>query len=161
VEGFRFKDQSEILGFIKDLSEYGRVFISSEIKLPKNIQSYELKIPYELVHDLIAHCSLYFGEGATMASEAAVLGVPSVFVSTLRLGYLDELQEKYGLVHSYSNQAEALPKVKELLSSSGTKAEWGRRRVKMLKDKIDVSRFISDLITDFPESLEQYKVHNG
>ena len=38
----------------------------------------------EQIHDLLNYSSGYVGEGASMAKEAAVLGVPSVYVSALR-----------------------------------------------------------------------------
>jgi predicted glycosyltransferase len=126
--------------------------------LPDEVADYEIDLPYELIHDLIAESDLYFGEGATMASEAAVLGVPSIFISTLRLGYLDELQQKYGLVYSHSNRDEAMTQVRELLTDKTTAGEWKSRREKMLKEKIDVSKFISDIVMNFPKSIDKYRL---
>jgi predicted glycosyltransferase len=158
VNGFNFKNQEELISFVEHLGEFGRVFISSEVPLPAKLKGYRIKLPYELIHELIARSTLYLGEGATMASEAAVLGVPSIFISNLRLGYLDELSEKYGLVYSYSDRTEALSRAEELLTTPGTRSVWSKRRKQMLKDKIDVSNFITELILDFPNSIERYKV---
>ena len=41
---------------------------------------------------------MYIGEGATMASEAAILGTPSVYLNELKLGYLEELSIEYKIV---------------------------------------------------------------
>ena len=109
------------------------------------------------IHDLIAASSLYFGEGATMASEAAVMGVPSIFISTLRLGYLNELQLKYGLAFSFDSRAEAVPKAEELLTDPGAGHAWEKKRSKMLNDKIDVTEFITELILNYPGSVERYR----
>jgi predicted glycosyltransferase len=158
VTGFAFEDGPDLVRFVKDLEEHGRVLISSEMPLPDEVADYEIDLPYELIHDLIAESDLYFGEGATMASEAAVLGVPSIFISTLRLGYLDELQQKYGLVYSHSNRDEAMTQVRELLTDKTTAGEWKSRREKMLKEKIDVSKFISDIVMNFPKSIDKYRL---
>ncbi len=37
---------------------------------------------------LLAYATLFIGEGATMASECAVLGTPAIYVNSLQLGYL-------------------------------------------------------------------------
>ena len=158
VSGFAFEDGAELSGFVNRLEDYGKVLISSEMPLPAGMKAHEISLPYEMIHELIAESDLYFGEGATMASEAAVLGVPSIFISTLRLGYLDELRDKYGLVYSHSNRDEAMAQARELLTSKRTAADWQGRRKKMLEDKIDVSNFISDLVINFPGSVEKYRL---
>ena len=48
---------------------------------------------------------LYIGEGATMASECAMLGTPAMYINTLGAGTLEE-QEKYGLIFCYKSQTE-------------------------------------------------------
>jgi predicted glycosyltransferase len=158
VEGFSFKDNDELIDFVKHLTGFGRVIICSEVPLPAKLKEYEMTLPFEMIHDLIAESTLYFGEGATMASEAAVLGIPSIFLSTLRLGYLDELEDTYGLVCSFSDRGNALARAEELLRTKGLSADWKKKRMKMLEDKIDVSKFMIELITGYPDSIEPYKI---
>lgn len=69
---------------VQKLERYGRVLISSEAPLPKGLRSYERKGQVGDIHHILAFAQLCFGESATKASEAAQLGVPSVFLSTLR-----------------------------------------------------------------------------
>ena len=95
-----------------------------------------------------------------MAAESAVLGTPSIFVSSSRRGYTDELEEKYGLVHTFSgeNQQElALKKAIEILTDKDSKKKWSKKREKMLKEKIDVARFLADLIEGYPDLGEGIK----
>ena len=61
----------------------------------------------------MCNSELYIGEGGTMASEAAVLGIPSIFVNSLELGYLNELEKKYGLVFNFSDSKKAIGKLKQ------------------------------------------------
>ena len=42
-----------------------------------------------------------------MASEAAILGTPSIYINTLRLSYTDEEEAKYDLLYNYSIQKTA------------------------------------------------------
>ena len=69
-----------------------------------------MKIPKSKIHDLLYYATMYIGEGASMASEAAVLGTPSIYINPLRLGYLDELEKKYGLVYNIPNPKKAIQK---------------------------------------------------
>ncbi len=86
-----------------------------------------------------------------------MLGTPSIFVSTSRRGYTDELESKYGLVYTFSDpekgQEYALAKAVELLKNENIKSEWREKRLKMLSEKIDVTRFMTDFIEDYPKGL--------
>ena len=81
-----------------------------------------------------------------MASEAAILGVPSIYVSNTRRGYLNELEEKYGLVYTISDSKLALDKAISLLKKDGLRKEWQSKRKKMLEEKVNVVEFIVDII---------------
>jgi predicted glycosyltransferase len=131
---------------VKTLSRYGRVFITSEAELPGEFEPFRITVPHHRIHDLLAYARLYIGEGATMASEAALLGTPSVYVNTLRLGYLEQMQHKYGLVFCYSDAGQAIDKAVELLTESEVKTNWQAKRAKLLQEKEDVTAFAVDFI---------------
>ncbi len=61
---------------VKEFSKYGKVFISSESELPEELKPHKLNILPHCIHDALAFASLFFGESATMAVEAAMLAVP-------------------------------------------------------------------------------------
>lgn len=138
--------------FVKELEEYGKVLILSENTLPDNLQEYCVNIPPDSFHHLLYYATMYIGEGATIAAEAAVLGTPALYINTLRLGYLNELEDKYGLVYNFSNplsgQMEALKKAKVLLQEENLKNKWLKKKEKMLEEKIDVTSFMTKLIID-------------
>ncbi|MCH2110300.1 MAG: DUF354 domain-containing protein, partial [Polyangiaceae bacterium] len=73
--------------FVQELSKYGRVLISSEQELPEELAAYRFSAPPEEMHHFIAHASMLVGESATMASEAAVLGVPAFYIADTGRGY--------------------------------------------------------------------------
>lgn len=91
------------------------------------------------VHHLLAYADLFVGEGATMAVESAVLGTPAVYANTLRMGYTDEIEARYGLLHncqgSYLHR-NALRTAVEILEGD---VDWGARRDALLADKRDTT----------------------
>jgi len=141
---------------VKKLSKYARVFISSEGELPEDLNQYRIKIPLEKIHDALAFATLFIGEGATMASECAMIGVPAIYVNSLTAGTLEE-QEKYGLVFSYRNSDGIIEKALELLRRPNLRDEWETRRQKMLSDKIDVTAFMVWFIENYPVSAKTMK----
>lgn len=136
---------------VKRLSDFGQVIISSEDQLPEEFMPYGMRVSPTKMHDLLYYAGLYIGEGATMASEAAMLGTPSIYTSTLTLGYLEELDEKYHLVHRYTNGSTAVEKALDIVSDKDRKICYQERQQLMLRDKIDVTAWM----VDFIESLEK------
>jgi predicted glycosyltransferase len=137
-------------------SSYGRIFISSESKLPSNLQPYQLKINPIKIHDLLYYSTIFIGEGATMASECAMLGTPAIYINSITAGSLEE-QEKYGLLFGFRNRKGVLEKIEELLKMPNLKDEFRLRRDMMLRDKIDVTAFIVWFIENYPESARIMK----
>ena len=114
---------------------------------------YKLQISPEKIHDLLAYASLYIGEGATMASECAMLGIPAIYVNTLTSGTLEK-QERYELLFAFKNCENVLQKSLELLDQPKLKEEFQRRRQKMLSDQIDVTAFMVWFVENYPESTQ-------
>lgn len=146
ASGFSFETEEDLKDFILKLEEYGRVVISSEISSWQTVKDYQMRIDSKDLHDILSFAKLYIGEGATMASEAAILGIPSIYVSTTRRGYLDELEKKYDLIYTISEREEALKKAVLLLQSMDLTEIWRLKKEKMLKEKIDVVEFMVKVI---------------
>ena len=146
---------------VRELKKYGRVFITSEGRLESDLEKYKIKVSPEKLHDLLYYASLYVGEGATTASECAILGTHAIYVNTLRLGYTDEEEEKYNLVYNFSDEKtmekQAFNKALELLGNINLRKEGKRKRERLLKDKIDVTAFMVWFIENYPESFKEIK----
>jgi len=140
--GLEFKTEENLLDYINKLENYGRVIIFSEISKWQTIENRQMRIDPKDLHDLIYYSSLCIGEGATMASEAAILGVPSIYVSNTQRGYLNELEKKYGLAYTVQKRENGLKKAAEILENKYYRDEWLLKREKMLNEKIDVVDFI-------------------
>lgn len=143
IGGYGLKNKYAL---VKKLKEYGEVFITSEQKLPKTLKKYELNISYKQIHSFLYYAKMLIGESATMATESAILGTPALYVSSSKRGYINELESKYGLVYNFSDQKPALSKVNELLHMKDLNKRWEEKRRKMLKDKIDVTKWMVDFV---------------
>lgn len=141
--GFSYDDKRDL---VRRLSRYGKVLITSEAALEPQLEPFRLRAAPENIHHLLAFARLYIGEGSTMASEAAVLGTPAIYVNTLPLGYIYEQQHRYGLVHWLPQSREAIRLAEAFAADDHIKEEWRCRRDRMLSDKIDVTAFIREQV---------------
>jgi len=160
------------LKFVKSLEQYGCVFITSERELPTSLQKYRLSIRPENIHSILSFAQLYVGEGETMAVESAILGTPAIDIEAITSqqgtfditaihGNADELVNKYKLMFAFSDQNQALKKAIELLEDKQLKKKWAEKREKLLKDKIDVTAFMTEFIEKYPESFYKYCKSRG
>jgi predicted glycosyltransferase len=151
--GFSIRDKKEL---IEKLASFGKVFISSEKKLPQELVKYQINIPPETMHDVLAAADLFVGEGATMASECAMLGTPAIYVNSMEAGTIND-QEKNGLLFHFRNFVGVLDKATEILNNPNSRREFKEKRDRMLKDKIDVTAFLIWFVQNYPESIKIMK----
>jgi predicted glycosyltransferase len=129
---------TELDTFMEQLTARLPVFVAAEDnKISARWASHRLVIEPHEFHDVLAHARLVVTEGASTASEAACLGVPVVYVNTIRLGYLDEQESRYGLVRNRPGGAGALEQCLELLDSSPAVFQAARDR--LVADHVDVT----------------------
>jgi predicted glycosyltransferase len=127
---------------VEQLQSRGRVLISSEAPLPAELSPFAVRGPVEEIHHLTAFAQLVVGESATMASEAAVLGVPAVFIATTSRGYIDDEERRYGLVRHFTEDAYdmAVSTIDDLLVKPREDFEVAYRR--LLEEKVDVTAWM-------------------
>lgn len=142
---------TEMLGFlINQLQGRGKLLISSESPLPPKFQQYAYRGQVAQVHHVMGYCRLLLGESATMASEAAVLGVPALYIARTGRGYTNEQERKYQLViniHDF-NRDRIRAALDALLAHSLEHYQQLRRA--LLDSTIDVSRFIVNCLESYP-----------
>lgn len=140
---------------IEKLSSNMTVLISSEEELPKEFEKYRIKILPKEIHSAIAFAQLVVGESCTMASEAAMLGTPAILISGFdknRFGTLIE-QEKYGLLNQFEHFEESVMTSIDQVIDAGKNVFLNRRNA-MLKEKINLAKFMIWFIENYPESVE-------
>ncbi|MGZ0656458.1 DUF354 domain-containing protein [Coraliomargarita sp. W4R72] len=95
---------AEVERFIEHYKDrYQIVICAEENAMPEHLRRYAMQFAPEKFHDVIWHARFVLTEGASTASEASCLGVPTVYVnSTESRGYLDMLEKDYGLVRGFA-----------------------------------------------------------
>jgi predicted glycosyltransferase len=155
--GSRRLSYEQKLALISALEKVASVFISSEAVLPAPLARYRLELAPHRIHDVLALASLYIGEGATMASESAMLGTPAIYINPQDVYTIREQESKYGLVYSFRDFEGVIEKSLELLETPGLKDLHIQRRDKMLAEKIDVTGFLAWFVENFPDSMKVMK----
>jgi predicted glycosyltransferase len=140
---------------VEILAKHGEVYISSEMELPENLKKYEFKKHPSEIHSFMIDCRLIVGESATMASEAACLGIPALFISNTGRGYTTELDHRYGLIKHFAlTQWEQIIDTLENWAAADMSTQWQVKRKAMLDDKIEVCDWIVDFIENYPQSVD-------
>ncbi len=126
------------------LEHYGRVLISSEGRLPDDLDDRRITGPIEDIHHLLAHACLVVGESATMSSEAAVLGVPAIYIATTGRGYTDDQEKRYGLVRHFTEERieAALDAIRGAFEDERLPETMARARAELLNEKVDVTAWM-------------------
>lgn len=135
---------------VTTVQHHMRVFISSEARLHPMFEPLRFVLPPHQMHHALAEASFYIGDSQTMAAEAAVLGTPSVRISTFsgRLSYLEDL-ERLGLtvgVHPLDEDRVKIV-VGEMLQSAVDPAEVRARRDHMLSERASPVTHFIDVIS--------------
>lgn len=145
---------AEKIALIRTLSRFGKVHVSSEAPLLDEMAEFACSIDPADIHRFMLKCKMVVGESATMASEAACMGIPAIFLSNTGRGYTTEQERRYGLIkHFRLNQWEEFITQVETWAGSDLRDEWQRRRWKMLEDKMDVTQWMTDLVEGYPRSI--------
>jgi len=151
----------EIKHLVNSFSKYAKVFISSEYKLPADLDKFHLEsnnmIKAGQIQDIEYYATLLYGESGAMAAECAVLGTPAFHISSKELGFLEELDKKYHLVIDRRSSEGTLDMAIELLNMPDIKKDWKERSKKMINDNIDITSFLVWFTEDYPNSVQVMK----
>ncbi len=131
--------RKEKIDLVRNLSDYGPVLVDSEEPLPGPIQEHRMDIREDRFHHILAHASLYVGQGATTASEAGVLGVPWIFISNSHRCYLEDQEVHYHLGVKVESEKRARDMVEVILEGQW---DFEGARKRLLEDKIDVTEWM-------------------
>ncbi|MDR3628035.1 MAG: DUF354 domain-containing protein [Ignavibacteriaceae bacterium] len=146
---------------INKANKFGRIYITSEKELSNEFEKYRLNINPLHIHNVTAYANLFIGDSQTMTAEAAVLGTPALRFNDFvgRLGYLDELEYKYKLTYGIKTTEphKLLNIIDELLSIRKIKNVWNVKRQEMLRDKINLTKFMLWFIENYPASSSVMK----
>ncbi|MEG3054740.1 MAG: DUF354 domain-containing protein [Methanoculleus sp.] len=156
-------DNTTKIEAVRKIEEIMPVYISSEGRLPTELEENRIRISPEKIHDILSYAHIFVGDSQTMTTEAALLGTPAVrcntFVGKNDMGNFKELESEYGLIFNYTDPNAAICKAVELCNTADLKQEWEKKRKKILADKIDVTAFMIWFIENYPRSFMEMKEH--
>lgn len=152
---------SLLTSLIDKLLPHGQVIISHEGTIAYEFNKYFIAIPESDLHHYLAHSKMLVSDSQSMSGEAAVLGVPSIRISSFKgkLSVLEELEHRYNLTYAFQPDDEKgiFSKIDEFLRTPDLESLFQKRRQKMLSEKIDVTAFCIWFIENYPESMQIFK----
>jgi len=151
--GLSIDDKKKLINLLENRGF--KILISSEGEVPNKFKQYQVNFSPDKIHSVISRLDLFIGESGTMATEAAILGVPSVLINSLDAGVFQE-EVKYGILYSYRSSEGIVKIVNDLVDIENLKELHRNRVKKMLNDKIDVTAFLVWFVLNYPESLNNY-----
>lgn len=139
---------------VDELCRYGNVFVSSEEELPPELLDRELNVAPHRMHDVLAAADLCFADSQTVSREAAILGTPTVYVSSFagKLDVMHALSDEYELLLQFTPEQRhraletAVAILEDSYMSEPVADVWSARRDRMLVDATDVSEWYTDLV---------------
>jgi uncharacterized protein len=149
---------------IQFLEPYGRIVLNSERELPDDLKKYVLDFRKNDVSHFVAFSSIFISDSTTMCVESTLLGVPAIEIDDWFGDFKQyyELNEKFQLLFGFSpdDKKGIYNKLDEILSMQDSKEEFMERRNKLFDEKIDASQFLIWLLTESPNSINEYFKNN-
>jgi predicted glycosyltransferase len=139
-KGLSNEDKTKL---IRQLSERMQVFITSERELSAELKPFQIKIAPEKLHHALAFADIVVSEGATIASEAGVLGTPAIYINSIARSYCLD-QERYGTVFNAGDSDKVFSLITHILNQD--RAVFRERSRQLLADKINVTQLLYDYI---------------
>ncbi len=151
--GFSFKGKAEL---VKLLSKYGEVLISAEGNLPDEFRKYSYTgKPYQ-IHTVLENAKMFISESGSMATEAAILGTPSIMVNTSAkyFGVFEHIS-KFNNLYYYDNEKYAIEKIKSLLEFEYLKSKANADEY--IQNSINLTDFMIWFVENYPSSFNTMK----
>ncbi len=143
---------------IKMLAAHGEVIISSEGNLPDEFSKYLYKGDPSEIHTVLQNATLFVSESGSMATEAAVLGTPSVMVnSSAKYFGVFEYISKFGNLFYFDDENMAIKKIQQLLSNNNLRESSISNAHEYVSKSINLTDFMVWFIENFPESFDVMK----
>jgi len=154
-------------GFLEEiipfLSSIGKVVINAEQGEYPEFSEYCLKLDPSDMHSLLYYARLLLTDSQSMHVEAGLLGTPSIrtnkWVDDVRVmsvvKYMEDMCD-LGISISPQKPDVVIQKVKEY-SQDGVKQQWAKKRDKFFRENTNLTDFLYWFVTEYPESLHEYK----
>ena len=155
-KGFSYDEKVSLVNY---LSRNYKLLISSENELPEFLKKYRYDGPSYLMHAVIKNSCFIITEGATLASEAVVLGIPAVYMNTIQNGNsIDQNDhELLYIPNSFPEVCNAIDEIKNIINDKVLLLNYKNKWIKYLENKIDMTAFLVWFMENWPKSLKIMK----
>ena len=132
--GITDDDLTELINLVPNNYD---IIITSERNIPAEFKKYIFNIKPIDYTQILAHASFFIGDSSTMATEAAILGVPNILINNIakKLNVLIELKEVYKIHNYFDTFGEAKGRLIEMLNFRGN--EMIQRNAKIFINQSD------------------------
>jgi predicted glycosyltransferase len=152
VNQFGFNLEQKIM-LVDFLSGFGKVLISSEKATEKELEPYRIGISPRDIHHILSRAWLYIGDSQSMATEAALLGVPSLrynsFVGENDMSNFIKLEKEHDLLYNFNDFNKLFDKIREMMNNPNLKEEWIKKRKLYFERSGDINKESLNIIYDF------------
>jgi len=130
----------DVEALVQQLSRRLQVYVSAEGAVSDALQPHLARFRVDRIHHVLACASLVVGESPSMATEAALLGVPAVLVSSWagRCGNMQVLERQYGLMQVFAESQHGVGAAVAIAESPPDRASIAARRQALLADLCDI-----------------------
>lgn len=121
---------------VQQLASRMRVYLSSEAPAPPALRPYLSRFRIDRIHHIIAHARMFIGESPSMGTEAALLGVPSVIISSWagRCGNMQVLEREFELMQVYQRSNDFIAAALYLADHPPLPEENEAKRAVLVRD---------------------------
>jgi predicted glycosyltransferase len=157
--GERGFSPDDTLELVKGLSNSMRVYVSSEAALPPDLEMFRARFNVHHIHHILAFATLVVGESPSMATEAALLGVPAILVSSWagRCGNMQALEHQFGLMRVFTDSSAAVKNALQAAVHPPERAEILERRNRCIQQFDCVTDVVERYINMLVEKPEKKK----
>ena len=143
--GIMDNDLNDIYDMIDD--KY-KIIIISERELPLNYHEYIFDGNPNDLPNLLYHSSFLISDSGTMATEAAILGVPNILINKLAkdIGVHQELHNE-GLQFYFDKISDSLSMINEFILNKDIKSEFMKNKTTYIEQCDDLNKMMLDLFT--------------
>lgn len=141
---------------VEKISQKTKVLVSLEKSIDDPyLNQFVLKISPEKMHDLEANAKFMITEGATMASESYVLGVPYIYLNPLRCGNIDyQCEENPNRAFQTTDLNEVMAKIDDFLKAD---IDTEKEKAEIEKRTTNPTDLLIWLVKNYPKSCEIMK----
>jgi len=138
-------------GLLKELEPLTKIFISSETSLSDPLKQYELPTIVNRIHHILFFATLLITDTGTMATEAALLGTPTLLYLSnyYNFGNFNELEYKYSLVHCFNDPSLLSLKAIELIKLRNPNLDYLVNRNNLLQEKVNMNHILIKLLNEY------------